>query len=836
MTRKMKFRNLAAFIFIAFSITLPSLSFAQEIEWMTKANMPTARSWFSTSVVNGKIYAIGGYLGGGLVTAVEEYDPAKNTWTKKADMLKASAYLTTCAVDGKIYAIGGGGGHSRIEQYDPVTDQWTRKTNMTNGRGFLGVSVVNGKIYAIGGNSGEGTVSIVEVYDPTTDSWSRKTDMPTERASLSTGVVNGKIYAIGGDYWDNVNSIGANYATVEEYDPTTDTWTTKTPLPTPTYDPATVVVDGKIYVIGGVGAVSEELGAETYFLSDVMKYDPAIDIWTKEGDLRVPRTALSASVVAGRIYVIGGHEVKVEPITTVEAYQPAPWSFAHGPIPADGALHSDTWVNLSWSSGDFAASHNVYFGDSFDAVNDGSSDTFLGNQIPSFRSVGLPGSPYPEGLVRGQRYYWRIDEVNDTEPDSPWKGPVWSFTIQPQRAYNPNPPDCSEFIDLDVELNWSAGVDAALHTVYFDDNFDDVNNAAADLSQRGSVYTQNSMTYTPGLLEFGKTYYWRVDELTGGRSTQVHKGDIWSFTTRGAAGSPNPSNGAIRVGMNPILSWTPADDATIHQIYFGTDKEAVRNADTNSPEYKGTQMLGNEGYDPGILSWDTTYFWRVDEITSDNPDNPLPGSVWSFTTGYFLVIDDFESYNTDNQIWWSWKDGTGDANHPTEPPYAGNGSGSKVGDESTDSTAGDYRVHEGQQSMPFWYDNSKTGFLQYSETTLTLSSMRDWTENGVRTLSIWFACDWDWRTDLPTNEAELMYVVINDDAVVYHNNPDVAIIYGWTEWRIDLQEFVDQGVDLTNVHTIGIGFGDRNNPQPGGKGLMSFDDIRLYRPSDTPGE
>ena len=831
MSRKMKFRNLTVFIFITFLIALPSLSFAQEIEWMTKANMPTARSWFSTSVVNGKIYAIGGYLRAEVLSTVEEYDPATNTWTKKAHMLKARAYLSTCAVDGKIYAIGGGVGLSRIEQYDPVTDTWTRKTDMTNGRGFLGVSVVNGKIYTIGGLSSDGTVSIVEEYDPTTDSWSRKTDMPTARSGLSTGVVNGKIYAIGGDYWDNVNSFGTYYTKVEEYDPSTDTWTVKTPLPTPTTSPATVVVDDKIYLIGGLGAVSEEPGAETYFLSDVMKYDPATDIWTKEGDLRVPRTALSASVVAGRIYVIGGHEVKVEPITTVEAYQPAPWSFAHGPIPADGALHSDTWVNLSWGSGDFAASHDVYLGDNFNQVSDATkdSDIFRGNSIETSFIAGFTGVAYPDGLMPGTTYYWRIDEVNDAEPNSPWKGPVWSFMIQPKIAYHPIPADGADSVDLNVELSWAAGLDTVLHTVYFGDNFNDVNNATGNQNQVAT-------TYRPEPLEFGKTYYWRIDELTRGRGAEIHKGNIWSFTARGAAGSLNPSNGAIRVGMNPILSWTPADDATIHQIYFGTDKEAVRNADTNSPEYKGTQMLGNEGYDPGTLSWNTTYYWRVDEITSDNPDNPLPGSVWSFTTGDFLVIDDFESYNADNQIWWSWKDGTGYANHPTEPPYAGNGSGSKVGDESTDSTAGDYRVHEGQQSMPFWYDNNKTGFLQYSETTLTLSSMHDWTENGVRTLSIWFACDWDWRTDLPTNDAERMYVVINDDAVVYHDNPDVAIIYGWTEWRIDLQEFVDQGVDLTNVHTISIGFGDRNNPQPGGKGLMSFDDIRLYRPSDASGE
>jgi hypothetical protein len=75
-----------------------------------------------------------------------------------------------------------------------------------------------------------------------------------------------------------------------------------------------------------------------------------------------------------------------------------------------------------------------------------------------------------------------------------------------------------------------------------------------------------------------------------------------------------------------------------------------------------------------------------------------------------------------------------------------------------------------------------------------------------------------------------MYVALNGNAVVYHDNPDATKIYIWMEWRIDLQAFADQGVNLANVNTIALGFGDRNNPQPGGKGLMLFDDIRLYRP------
>jgi len=79
-----------------------------------------------------------------------------------------------------------------------------------------------------------------------------------------------------------------------------------------------------------------------------------------------------------------------------------------------------------------------------------------------------------------------------------------------------------------------------------------------------------------------------------------------------------------------------------------------------------------------------------------------------------------------------------------------------------------------------------------------------------------------------------MYVAVANTrgptAVVYHDNPDAATINRPREWTIDLQLFADQGVDLTDVDTISIGFGERNNPQPGGWGTMSFDDIRLYRP------
>ncbi len=508
------------------------------------------------------------------------------------------------------------------------------------------------------------------------------------------------------------------------------------------------------------------------------------------------------------VYVYEG-----EYVAGIEPSLASPPVKATAPVPADGAYLEETWGNFSWTPGALAVSHDVYLGENYDDVNDGVEGTFRGNQAATFFIAGFPGFPYPDGLVPGTTYYWRIDEVNDTEPNSPWKGDIWSFSIPPKTAYNPVPAEGAESIGLNVELSWTPGFGAKLHTVYFGDNFDDVNNATGGLPL-------GATTYTPGPLKLAKTYYWRVDEFD---VIETHKGDVWSFTTQGAVGSPDPANGAVDVEHTPTLTWSPGVFAASHQIYFGTDKETVKNADTGSPEYKGTRDLSAQSYDPGKLLWDTTYYWRIDEVNSVNPDSPWAGILWSFTTANFLIVDDFEDYDTgENQIWYAWKDGLGYGTPSTEPYSAGNGSGSAVGDENTGSYTEETIVHKGRQAMPLFYDNNKQGFFKYSEIELTLSYPRDWTEKDVNTLTIWFRGN-------SANAAETLYVALNGSAVVNHDNPNAAQVEEWTEWTIDLQAFADQGVNLANVNTIALGLGDKNNPQAGGSGTMYFDDIRLYR-------
>jgi len=107
---------------------------------------------------------------------------------------------------------------------------------------------------------------------------------------------------------------------------------------------------------------------------------------------------------------------------------------------------------------------------------------------------------------------------------------------------------------------------------------------------------------------------------------------------------------------------------------------------------------------------------------------------------------------------------------------------------------------------------------------LTLTAGRDWTQEGVTELSLWFR-------GAATNLPERMYVAVNGGTPVYHSDPNVARMAVWTEWVIPLQTFASQGVDLTKVSSLAIGFGTRGNTSlAGGNGQMYFDDIRLYRP------
>jgi hypothetical protein len=262
-----------------------------------------------------------------------------------------------------------------------------------------------------------------------------------------------------------------------------------------------------------------------------------------------------------------------------------------------------------------------------------------------------------------------------------------------------------------------------------------------DQTEKIKEYVQNGWLTAYGvksgeLLEDGRLALVEMDyDVTNPGMTTV-----WAtISDPTQARAPKPQDGAtVQLVEAKAISWTPGNRAVRHDIYFGADEEAVAVADTSDTTgiYHGRK--NENGYIlTEALEWGGTYYWRIDEIEADDTVNA--GPVWSFTVADYLLVDDFEDYDADeNQIWYSWKDGVGYGT-PGEPnSYAGNGTGAAVGDETTASYTEEIIVRGIGHSMPYSYDNNKEGYARYSEAEMTLSYPRNWTEEDVVELSLWF--------------------------------------------------------------------------------------------------
>ncbi len=317
---------------------------------------------------------------------------------------------------------------------------------------------------------------------------------------------------------------------------------------------------------------------------------------------------------------------------------------AMAPDPANGAVVETTWYMLSWTPGDLAISHQVYIGESFDDVNEGRVEPI--STAASFLVVGF-GEPYPTGLTPGLTYYWRVDGINEAESDSPWKGSVWSFSVRPDTAWNPVPADGAKFVDPNTTLRWDPGVGAVAFYVYFGDNFEDVNNATG-------VDFITETTYNPGLLEIGKTYYWRVD---GSDFQTVQRGKVWSFTTA------SPGGGVIGEYFNNLeLSGVPILTRIDQNIDFdfgtGSPEPGVVNEDGFSIRWRGeVEAAFSEAYTFYTRTNDGSRLWVDDKLivdkwawvnrvvdTRSEPIELIAGQRYSFRMDFFNEDEEAEAH------------------------------------------------------------------------------------------------------------------------------------------------------------------------------------------------
>ena len=533
---------------------------------------------------------------------------------------------------------------------------------------------------------------------------------------------------------------------------------------------------------------------------------------------------------------------------------------ASEPQPQDEAVDVERDAVLSWEPGKFANKHDVYFGTVFNDVNDAT--------IADPRGVTISGAQNANNfetgrLEFGQTYYWRVDEVNDAHPDSPWKGIVWSFTAEPvayplemahitatassMKSAEENPTNTINGSGLDendihstpTNGMWLSNALAPgetwiqydfdqlhkLHQVLIWNHNSDleeivgfgIKEALIETSQDGEIWETfgtielaQAAQKVPVDLQGIIARHVRITAQSnwGGIFQQYGLSEVRFFYIPVQAREFQPDSGAIGADVDVVLGWRAGREADTHDVYVSADEQAV--IDGTAPVATATET----SHGPLALDLDTTYYWKVNEVNEAETPSTWESNIWSFTTADHLIVDDFESYNDlnpedpeSNRIFRVWIDG-----------YDDPANGSLVGYD-TPPFAEQTIVHSGNQSMPLYYDNS----VGYSEATLTLTYPRDWTGNGVTTLTIWFR-------GISDNAAETLYVALNGSAMVNHDNPDAAQIGEWTRWNIDLQAFADQGINLANVNTITLGLGNKKNPQAGGSGTMYFDDIRLYAP------
>ena len=530
---------------------------------------------------------------------------------------------------------------------------------------------------------------------------------------------------------------------------------------------------------------------------------------------------------------------------------------ASNPSPPHEATDVLREVVLSWTPGAYAAPTNgqkVYFSESFEDVNAG-----VGGITQSANSY----TP-PQRLDFGTTYYWRVDEVNNVNPDSPWIGKVWNFTTEPigyhienitatasssqQETIGPGKTiDGSGLDDNDLHSveqtdMWLSGVEPQgawieyefdklykLHELWvWNSNqvidpvigfgFKDV---TIEYSTNGTDYTTLGTTHqfaqSPGTPDYAhnttvdlggvvaKYIRLTANSNWGGIMSQYGLSEVRFFYIPVRATEPSPDSGATDVDVDVTLGFRAGREAAQHDVYLSTDEQAVIDGTA------AVISVPETSYGPLSLDLAQTYYWKINEVNMAETPTTLEGDVWNLTTRQFLVVDDFESYNDldpddpeSNRIFNAWIDGY---EQPTN--------GSVVGYASP-PFAEQSIVHSGGQSMPLFYDN--TGTARYSEAELTLTPAQDWTKNGITALSLWFSGD-------PNNVPDQMYVKINGSKIAYDGDASNLTRVPWQPWNIDL---ASAGMDLQNVTKFSIGFGDETSMMPGGSGVVYFDDIKLY--------
>jgi hypothetical protein len=539
---------------------------------------------------------------------------------------------------------------------------------------------------------------------------------------------------------------------------------------------------------------------------------------------------------------------------------------AADPSPADEATGVPLDTALTWTPGELADMHDVYFGATFDEVNEAditSAGVYRGRQAgASFKG---------DVLDWGRTYFWRIDEVNAPPDSGVLRGDVWNFTAEtyvypvsnivatasssadgadPANTINGSGLDADDLHSMDDADMWQTAL-GGHQSAWIQYEFDQVykltemwvwNYNAKFESWIGIGFKDVTIEYSVDGVEWtvlGKQEFTKgpgadgyahdtVIDLQGvmARYIRLTADGPWGTTIPQAglsevrfyhlpvhAREPQPGPGATGVGVDPVLSWRPGREAAAHEVYFGTDKDAV---------VDGTAFVDSTtqaSYAPGALDYGQLYHWKIVEVNDAETPAAWESDIWEFQTAEYMVAEDFESYtnNSPDRVFQTWIDGWGfsaDDFYPDGNP--GNGTGASAGHDIWTPGTPHYEgsimetvvVNNGRQALPMYYDNTAAPF--YSEVERTFTPAQNWQAHGLKTMSLFFRGQ--------AGNTGQLYIKINGTRVPYDGgSADIARTV-WQPWNIDLSTV--EG-NLTSVTSLAIGVED-------GAGRLYIDDIRIY--------
>jgi len=530
---------------------------------------------------------------------------------------------------------------------------------------------------------------------------------------------------------------------------------------------------------------------------------------------------------------------------------------ASRPSPETGLSDVSRDVILSWEPGDYAVSHNIYFGSQLSDVMEASVTDPRGVLV----SQGQAENDFDPGrLLFGQDYYWRVDEVNGAPDHSVFPGEVWSFSVEPiaypivhvsASASSANSADMgpekttdgSGLNELDQHSAdaadmWLSGAGDAVPWIQYEFdrayklhemwvwNSNQLIESFVGLGAKEVIVTYSAdgvewiqledvtpfaqATGTPDYtvntqIDFAGAFakYVKLSIRSAwGFSPQYGLSEVRFFYTPTLARQPVPASGEVVGDVDVVLEWRAGREAGSHELCLGTDPDDLALLVTTSEASADLSASG--------LEYGTTYYWRINEVNEAMTPTSYLGDVWSFTTPGYGTVDDFDQYDDNcNRIFFAWADGLGhnggeDVKDCDVPASNGNGGGSIVGnDQAPFAEKTIVNSADSRQSLPLNYDNS----FGPSEATLSLPG-QDWTAGGVQTLSLAFYGE--------AGNTGQLYVKINNSKLVYNGNITQA---QWLPWLIDLSGL--SGLENVTRLTIGV-------DGASAAGMLYIDDIRLY--------